>query len=355
MRPTVMEVNLDNFKYNINSIKKYIGNDVLLMPVIKANGYGTYINLNAIIDEFKIVCVALVDEGIILREHGYTGDILVINQPDISEIDEIFKYKLIVGLSDENFLDAMVKFDDKFRVHIEVDTGMARTGIRNMNLVNKLKNCPSISVEGIYSHLSSADDDVEFTNNQIKLFNDYVENIKTVFSDIKYIHLAASNGIVNYPNSHYNAVRVGIIMYGYESFEGCSQKIDLKPICKLKSKITYLKEVNEGTPISYNHSFITNRPSIIATVPIGYADGLRRDLSNKGHVVVNGKLCPIVGKVCMDSIMVDVTDCECKMDDDVYIWDNDLIKVDDIAKECNTINYEIICTVSSRVPRVFIR
>ena len=355
MRPTVMEVNLSDFKYNINSIKKYINSDVLLMPVIKANGYGTYLNLSNILDDFKIVCVALVDEGILLREKGYTGDILVINQPDISEIDEIFKYKLIVGLSDEEFLEEMVKFDDKFRVHIEVDTGMGRTGIRDLGLVNKLKNCPNIIVEGIYSHLSSADDDVEFTDNQINMFNEYVEKIKVVFPDIKYIHLAASNGIINYPTSYYNAVRVGIIMYGYESFNGCLEKLDLKPICKLKSKITFLKEVDEGTPISYNHVFITKKKSRIATIPIGYADGLRRDLSNKGHVVVNGSLCPIVGKVCMDSIMVDVSDIDCKLGDEVYIWDNDLLKVEDIAKECNTINYEIIATISSRVPRVFVR
>ncbi len=355
MRPTVMEVNLSDFKYNINSIKKYINSDVLLMPVIKANGYGTYLNLSTILDEFKIVCVALVDEGILLREKGYTGDILVINQPDISEIDEIFKYKLIVGLSDEEFLEEMVKFDDKFRVHIEVDTGMGRTGIRDLGLVNILKNCSNIIVEGIYSHLSSADDDVEFTDNQINMFNEYVEKIKEAFPDIKYIHLTASNGIINYPTSYYNAVRVGIIMYGYESFNGCLEKLDLKPICKLKSKITFLKEVDEGTPISYNHDFITKKKSRIATIPIGYADGLRRDLSNKGHVVINGSLCPIVGKVCMDSIMVDVSDIDCKLGDEVYIWDNDLLKVEDIAKECNTINYEIISTISSRVPRVFVR
>ena len=144
-------------------------------------------------------------------------------------------------------------------------------------------------------------------------------------------------------------------MYGYESFNGSLEKLDLKPICKLKSKITFLKEVDEGTPISYNHDFITKKKSRIATIPIGYADGLRRDLSNKGHVVINGSLCPIVGKVCMDSIMVDVSDIDCKLGDEVYIWDNDLLKVEDIAKECNTINYEIISTISSRVPRVFVR
>ena len=163
MRPTVMEVNLEDFKYNINNIKKYINKDVLLMPVVKANGYGTYINLSPILDDFKIVCVALVDEGVFLRENGYKGDILVINQPDITEVNEVFKYNLIVGLSDEEFLKEMVKFDDKFRVHIEIDTGMGRTGIRDLSLVNELKKYPNIIVEGVYSHLSSADDDLEFT------------------------------------------------------------------------------------------------------------------------------------------------------------------------------------------------
>ena len=144
-------------------------------------------------------------------------------------------------------------------------------------------------------------------------------------------------------------------MYGYESGEGIKEKIDLKPVCKLKSEITYIKEVEIGTSISYGRKFITKRKSKIATIPIGYADGLKRNLSNKGFVIVNNKKAPIVGSVCMDSCMIDVTDIEdVKVGDDVYIWDNKIITLEEISSLCSTINYEIISTISARVPRKFI-
>ena len=350
-----MEVDIDEYKNNINKIQEYVGDNVTLIPVVKANGYGTFINHNKIVNDFKIVAVALVSEGIILRENGYIGDILVINQPSIDEIDDIIKYNITVGVSDLSFVKEMIKSNNKFHVHIEIDTGMGRTGIRDLELVNLIKDNKNIIVDGVYTHLSSADEDETFTNNQLKLFDKYVSDIKSIIPNIKYIHVSASNGILNYPNSYYNAVRVGIIMYGYESYDGAFEKIDLKPICKLKSKITFLKEVDENTPISYNHTFYTKKRSVIATIPIGYADGLRRELSNKGYVVINNRKCPIIGKVCMDSIMVDVSDVEdVVINNEVFIWDNNLITVEDIANSCNTINYEIISTISDRVPRIFI-
>ena len=154
--------------------------------------------------------------------------------------------------------------------------------------------------------------------------------------------------------AHYNLVRPGMIMYGYESGEGISEKIELKPVAKLKSEITFLKKVKEGTSISYSRDFITKKESIIATIPIGYADGFRRCLSNNGQVVIHGQKVPIVGKVCMDSFMVDVTDLEdVKVGDEVWIWDNEQITLDEIAHQMNTINYEVISTISNRVPRKF--
>ena len=145
-------------------------------------------------------------------------------------------------------------------------------------------------------------------------------------------------------------------MYGYESGNGIKEKIDLKPVCTLKSKITYIKEVDKNTSISYGRRFITKRKSRIATVPIGYADGLKRILSNVGEVVINNKKAPIVGSICMDSSMVDVTDIQdVEYGDDVYIWDNNIITIEDIAKKCDTINYEILSTVGKRVPRIFIK
>ena len=173
--------------------------------------------------------------------------------------------------------------------------------------------------------------------------------------DIKYIHAAASNGIVNFPDSHFNLVRTGIIKYGYASAEDTLDKIDIKPIASLKGKITFLKTVNAGTSIGYGRSYITERESKVATVPIGYADGFRRTYSNGWEVMIRGKKVPIIGKVCMDSFMVDVTDVEdVSLGDEVIIWDNENITVEDLAERCDTINYEILCSISDRVPRKFI-
>lgn len=234
---------------------------------------------------------------------------------------------------------------------------MGRTGValeKVEEFIEEIKNTKNIKVEGIYTHLSSADNDEEYTKKQLKIFSEAVEKITKKINTIKYIHSSASNGIVNYPEGQYNLVRAGMILYGYESGEGIKEKIDLKPVAKLKSKITYLKEVEKGTSISYGRRFITKKKSKIATIPIGYADGLRRCLSNKGEVLINGKKAPIIGSVCMDSFMADVTDLpEVKLGDTVYIWDNEKITLDELAKKCDTINYEIISTISERVPREF--
>ena len=357
-RPTVLEINLDNFEYNLNQIKNKLKPETKIMPVIKANAYGTYINKRLdILNKFDIVAVAIVDEGEDLRKLGYEKEIFVLNQPDINEIEKITKNNLTIGLSSIEFLKEVKKQNKDLRVHIEIETGMGRTGValeKVEEFIEEIKNTKNIKVEGIYTHLSSADNDEEYTKKQLKIFSEAVEKITKKINTIKYIHSSASNGIVNYPEGQYNLVRAGMILYGYESGEGIKEKIDLKPVAKLKSKITYLKEVEKGTSISYGRRFITKKKSKIATIPIGYADGLRRCLSNKGEVLINGKKAPIIGSVCMDSFMADVTDLpEVKLGDTVYIWDNEKITLDELAKKCDTINYEIISTISERVPREF--
>lgn len=357
-RPTVLEVSLDNFKYNIEQIRRFLKPETAIMPVIKADGYGTHINTRLdIINEFDIVAVAIVDEGEALRKLGYTKDIFVLNQPYVSEIERIEENNLVVGICSEDFLEEAKKKNSKLRVHIEIETGMGRTGVDFNNLdsfIEKLKEIQNIKVEGVYTHLSSADEDFEYTKQQLEKFYKAVEKVKNNF-DIKYVHSLASNGIINFKEYQHNLVRPGIIMYGYESGNGIKEKIELKPVATLKSKITFIKEVEENTSISYGRRYITKRNSRIATVPIGYADGIRRVLSNVGEVVINNKKAPIVGSVCMDSFMVDVTDLEnVNIGDDVYIWDNKNITLEDIAKKCDTINYEILSTISKRVPRKFI-
>ena len=355
-----MQVSTEDVIHNINEIKRFIGDDVNIMPVIKDNGYGTMIN-----DKFeifdrtniKIVAVAIVDEGAYLREKGYKGEIFVLNQPTEDEIPSIEKYNLIVGIGSIDFLSILGKHKSKFRIHMEIGTGMGRTGIkpnRTQEYIDEALKYDNITIDGVYTHFSCSDCDREYTKTQIELFNKSVEIVKKNIPNIRYIHCCNSAGILDYPEAHFNLVRPGIILYGYLPTEELKDKIDLRPCIKLKSRISFIKEVDKGTSISYGRTFITERKSIIATVPLGYADGIRRSLSNKGYVVIKGEKVPIVGTVCMDCFMVDVTDIGgADVGDDVYIWDNDKVTVEDIANIYGTINYEVISTISNRVIREF--
>lgn len=354
-RATKMIIDLKAFKENMEEISKK-ANGKTLIPVVKAMGYGTHINERVeLLNDYEIVAVAIADEGMRLREKGFTKDILILNQPCIDEIDEILENNLTIGLSSRDFLNRLVELKKEVHVHLEIETGMNRTGINPNDLdtfINIIKENDFIKVEGVYTHLSIADEDEEYTKRQFTIFEGAANKVKEVFNP-KYIHMSASNGIMFLEENFTNAVRPGIIMYGYPSTD-LNLNIKLKPVAKLMSKITFMKEVDSGESIGYSRSYKTEKKMRIATVPIGYADGLRRTMSNGGEVVVNGKIAKIVGKVCMDSIMIDVTDIDANINDEVYIWDNDLIKLEDIAKKCDTINYEIISEISDRVPREFI-
>lgn len=355
-RPTFMEINLKNFYYNINQIKAKLGENVKIMPVIKGNAYGTYINHRLdVINNFDIVAVATVDEGVFLRNLGYEKEIFVLNQPFETEIDKIINYNIVVGISSNDFAQSLGKHNQEIKVHLEIGTGMGRTGINPNRVEEYLSALPkNIKIEGVYTHFSSADTDDEYSKKQLESFNIAINKVKSLIGEIKYIHASASNAILNYPEAHFNLVRPGIIMYGYAGAEDNLKKIDLKPVTKLKSTITFLKEVKEGTSIGYNRSYVTTGKTKVATVPIGYADGFRRTFSNGWNVLINGRKVPIIGKICMDSCMVDVTELpNVKLGDEVVIWDNDNISVEDLAKKCETINYEILCMISERVPRKF--
>lgn len=354
-RQTYLEINLNNFKDNINEIKKIHPNKEII-PVIKANGYGTYINKRLdIINKFNIVAVAIVEEAIELRNIGYQKDILVLNQPYEEEIDDIIKYNIIPGICSIDFLNKLIKTNKEIKIHIEVETGMNRTGFKSLKEVIPLLQNNNIIVDGLYTHFSSADTDDEYTKKQINKFIEFYNEITKYIKNIRYIHTSASNGLINYKLDITNAIRPGIIMYGYPSCNEISNKIKLKPTASLISKISYIKEVSKNESISYNQTYKTTKKTKVATIGIGYADGIRRTLSNKGNVVINNTLCPIIGNVCMDSILVDVTKLEkVNIGDKVYIFDNKLITLEDIANECNTINYEILCNISDRVPRHYI-
>ena len=356
-RPVYLEINLNNLKFNIEQIKKYIGEGVNIMPVIKANGYGTYINHRLeILNEFEIVAVANVDEAVFLRTIGYEKEIFVLNQPFESEIEKIVKYNIVVGISSYDFAKELAKTGEDITVHIEIGTGMGRTGVHPYKIEEYLKKLSSnIKVEGIYTHFSSADIDDKYTKKQLESFKIALAKAKEILGEIKYVHTAASNALLNYQDAWFNLVRPGIILYGYPPSIEKLQKIELKPIAALKAKITFLKVVEKGTSIGYGRSYTTKSETKVATIPIGYADGFRRDFSNGWKVLIKGQKVPIIGKVCMDSFMADVTGIQdVQIGDEVIIWDNKNIKLEELANKCNTINYEILCTIGARIPRKFI-
>ena len=257
-RPVFLEVNLKDFEYNINQIQNYVGKNVEIMPVIKANAYGTYINKRLeILNKFNIVAVATVDEGVEIRNLGYEKEIFVLNQPFESEIEKIIKYNIVVGISSHDFALKLGEEKENITIHIEIGTGMGRTGIHPYKVEEFIKILPqNVNVEGIYTHFSSADIDEEYTKKQLKSFNIAVNKAKELLGEIKYIHSAASNAILNYPESHFNLVRPGIILYGYPGADDTFEKISLKPIAELKAKVVFLKEVPEGTSIGYSRSYI---------------------------------------------------------------------------------------------------
>lgn len=364
MEKSYLEVNLSCIRNNIEKIKKLVGESITVAPVIKANAYGLGVRaLKEVLEEEKIeiVFVATIEEAIHLRKCGYKQEIITLNELLPYEVEKILEYNIVPGISDIEVvrrLNEEAKKKNRIQnIHIEVDTGMGRVGKIPEEIIDfakEISKMTNIYIEGIYTHFSSADSSKEYTNAQIEKFNNTLSELKDLGFKFKYIHSSASAGILNFENARFNLVRPGIITYGYMPDENIENSIGLKPATKLISHVVYVKEVEEGTAISYSRTYIADKRRKIATVPLGYADGIRRTLSNKGKVYINGKYAPIVGNVCMDNFMVDVTGIDVKVGDVVYIWDNENICVEDIAKLCGTINYEILCGISSRVKRVYV-
>ena len=232
-RPTKVDISVKNVMYNISQIKKLVGENVTVMPVIKANAYGTYLNKSLeFLNNFNIVAVAIVDEGVSLRKLGYDKDIFVLNQPDTEEIEKIVENNLIVGISSDHFVDDLGEYGKDVKVHIEIGTGMGRTGVhpkRTEEYINKIKKYSNIIIDGIYTHLSSADIDPEYTKKQLNSFDYAVEIAKEKVDTIRYIHSQASTGILNFNEGKYNLVRPGLIIYGFYPDDTFKDKINLKP------------------------------------------------------------------------------------------------------------------------------
>jgi len=369
LRPTWAEIDIGAYAHNFREIEKKLRKGVSILPVVKADGYGhgmEEIARASLSRGAKLLGVANIEEGIFLRKRRITAPILVLGSVyPLSNFSYILRHNLTPSISSlqasEELSRIASRTGKKAKVHIKVDTGMGRIGISAENaagLVRRVFKLPGINIEGIFTHLAAADSDYEFTLEQIRKFRSIIDELKRDNIDIKYKHAANSTAILRYPDAHFNLVRPGISLYGLFPFEGAEKEIDLQPVMQLKTKIVFIKRVKKGTSISYGRTWKAKRDSIIGTLPIGYADGYNRLLSNRGEVLIRGRRIPIVGRVCMDMCMVDVTSLpEVKVGEEVVLIGSqgkEKITAEEIAKLIGTINYEVACSVTKRVPRIYV-
>ncbi|MEQ8155098.1 MAG: alanine racemase [Clostridiaceae bacterium] len=371
IRPVWAEVNLNSLEHNMKEIKKH-AKDKKIYAVVKADAYG-----HGALDVAPVflasgataLAVAVITEAMELRRSGVKAPILILGYTPLTFGRQIAEYDIEQTVYDLDYARELSRIaqkeNKKVKIHIALDTGMGRIGLlpdeTGLNSVREMRKLPNIILEGIFSHFSTADEeDKSYSEYQLKVFNDFVSKLEAEGIKFNVKHLSNSAAIMDLPQAHFDGVRPGIIMYGYyPSDEVLKDKLDLKPALTLKTNIVHVKTLPKGMYISYGRKFITDRESVIATLPIGYADGYTRALSNKGKVIINGKLAPVVGRVCMDQLMVDVTDAgEVKVGDEAILLGeqgNTKFNADDLAKILDTINYEIICMIGRRVPRVYIK
>lgn len=364
------EINLDTAKQNMKNIISLVGKDTSVMAVVKADGYGhgavrlakAYSSIG-----IKHFGVATVEEAVALRQNGIDGDILILSYVFPDSFEAVIRNNIISTVFDtETALqlnETASRLGKKARVHIKLDTGMGRIGFipsdESIEKIKEINNLDNIIIEGIYSHLASADEkDLTNAKKQIELFDGFCDKLIENGVNIPLRHIRNSAGIMNFTDYKTKLVRCGIIAYGlYPSDEVDKSKLRLKPIMQLKSHISFVKTVEKGFKVSYGSTFVTDKKTVIATVPVGYGDGYPRALSNKGYVLVNGSKARIIGRICMDQFMIDVTDIPVKRGDEVILIGSDGkndITVDDIAALSGGFNYEIICDINDRVPRVYI-
>lgn len=366
-RPTFAEIDLCAIEHNIRAIRKAVGPNVKIMPAVKADGYGhgsiqsSLAVLRAGADKLG---VASVEEAIELRDGGITAPILILGCSSPESAPEIVEFGISATVCDLHFAQALadeaIKRNKKALAHVKVDTGMGRIGVPPedaFNLVSEIADLSPVSFEGLFTHFPSSDDtDKAFTQEQLRVFKNLLWDLKERKIVPTFAHTANSAAVIEHPDSHLDLVRPGIIAYGLYPSMDISHNLNLRPALTFKTKIVYLKELPAGKTISYGRTFTTTRRTKVATLPVGYADGYDRLLSNRGVVAVNGCKAPVIGRICMDQTMIDVTDVpNVSVGDDVILLGGgyDYLGVDKVAEMLGVIPYEVICSIGKRVPRVY--
>lgn len=367
-RPTWAEVNLGNLAFNVRGFRSHVPQPTRLLAVVKADGYGhgavevARVALGAGADW---LAVALVEEGIRLRQEGLAAPILILGYLPPESLSAVIHYRLTPGITDLNTLHLLEieaqRQRRKVGVHLKVDTGMGRLGPRgdeeSRDLANRLLASTNLELEGIYTHFARADEeDKSFTTQQLDKFKRIVETIRKEKPQI-IAHCANSAAAIEIPEAYFDMVRIGISLYGLYPSPEVRQVPPLKPVMSLYTSIAFIKEVSAGTPISYGGNYTTKRPSRIATLPLGYADGYKRVLSGKPDLLIQGRRVPQVGRICMDYCMVDVTDLpEAGVGEPVVALGRqgqEYISADELGLLADTNSYETLCSISARVPRYY--
>lgn len=370
-RLTELEVDLDAIATNVRTLRTLIGQETELMAVVKANAYGHgAVKVSRIVLENGAtrLGVANWEEGVELREAEIKSPIVVLGTSSQEDLEPIIPYKLIPAVGDFDTALKLsrlaIKYGESIKVHVNIDTGMRRLGIeasRSVPVIEKIIKLPGILVEGIFTHFTSSEDtDKNFALRQFEKYIQIIEQLKKDGFHIPLRHVADSGAILNLPSTHLDMVRPGIAIYGIYPSENVKNKASLRPASKLKTRIISLRELPPGDHVGYGGTYTTTRSTTVATIPIGYADGYNRGMSNRGEVLIRGKRAPIIGRVCMDHCMVNVTHLpEVRMGDEVVLWGkqgDECISVVEVASKIGTIAYEVLTMVDKRrVLRRYIR
>ena len=364
-----IELNMSHLAHNIRILNEHLPRNTELIAVLKANAYGHgshEISKELQMLGVKIIAVATLDEAIDIRKAGYHGDILILSFTPIVESNKLIQWNLIQNVINHSYAKELNSMGRPFRVHIEVDTGLNRSGERHSD-ISKIKpifQLENLHVEGIYSHFSRADtldtSDIEFTNKQVNRFNTLLERLKALEIPLPKTHIQNSYGLLNYPHLNYDYARIGTLMYGIRShFNPTILQLPLRPVLSIKTKVIMIKHVPTGDTIGYGKTNSTDVDKKIAVLPIGYVDGIPKQLSTyKGEALIRGHRVSIIGSISMNHMMIDITNLkEVQVDDIVTLVGNDqneTIQIEDVAFKIGSATHEILSTLSTKLKRIVV-
>lgn len=367
------KIDLDAVTYNMEQMKQRIDGDTKIMAVIKSDGYGHgAIQVAEVLEKYDYIwgfAVATLDEAVVLRTEGIQKPILVLGCIFPDQYLEMLDNDIRMNVYTEEMakeISYMARREGKTAyLHIKLDTGMARLGFavnnESVDAITRISKLPNVNMEGVFTHFAKADEtDKTFTKNQISQFVSMTEKLRERGVTFPYEHCANSAAIIDVEDARFDIVRAGISTYGlYPSEEVNQNAVHLKPALALKSHVAFVKEIEEGAPVSYGGTFVAEKKMKIATIPVGYGDGYPRSLSGKGYVLIRGKKANILGRICMDQFMVDVTDIEgVSFGDKVTLIGrdgNEAISVEKLSELSGRFNYEFICALGKRIPRVYVK